>query len=347
MNIVSPHYTPPHFPKAHESLPKMKALTLNAPLRTATVQDIPIPAPLPHEILVRVHYVALNPVDALYTFNPLGASGRVVGSDFAGVVEAVGASVPSDIKTGTRVAGFLQGACSVNDLQGAFAEYLTAPFDLAWRVPQEISLAQAASVSLCGLTAAQGLFYRLGIPAPFDWDDDHALSSSSSDEVDPVTVFIYGASTSVGLYAAQLVNLAFASSSRRLCLIGTASASRHAQLKAKPYSYDHLVDYRDTDWPQQIRELCGENGGVDYALDCISEGLSVERVSRTLAGGDRSKLAVFRSREGGAWNSDNMPVEVEPVYGAVWEGLGKEVEYQGRYFCILASSIRAIEIWSL
>jgi len=322
----------------------MKALILNAPLKTATVQDIPVPAPLPHEILVRVHYVALNPVDALYTFNPLGASGRVVGSDFAGIVEAIGTSVPSDIKIGIRVAGFLHGACSANDLPGAFAEYLTVPFDLAWRVSDEMSLAQAASVSLCGLTAAQALFYRLGIPAPFDWDDDYALSSTSGDKADLVTVFIYGASTSVGLYAAQLVNLAFASSSRRLCLIGAASAFRHAQLKAKPYSYDHLVNYRDTDWPQQIQELCKENGGVDYAVDCISEGLSVERVSRTLAGGGKGKLAVLRSREGGAWNGENVPVEVEPVYGAVWEGLGKEVKYQGRYFCILAPLVKAVEI---
>jgi hypothetical protein len=56
---------------------------------------------------------------------------------------------------------------------------------------------------------------------------------------------------------------------------------------------------------------------VDYAVDCASEGLSAERVSRTLAGGGKSKLAVLRSREGGAWNGENVPVEVEPVYGAV------------------------------
>jgi hypothetical protein len=81
----------------------MKALILNAPLKTATVQDIPDPPPLPHEIFVRVHYVALNPVDALYTFNPLGASGRVVGSDFAGYGGLFGQNRPKRFSEKRRI----------------------------------------------------------------------------------------------------------------------------------------------------------------------------------------------------------------------------------------------------
>jgi NADPH:quinone reductase-like Zn-dependent oxidoreductase len=298
----------------------MKALILNATLKPATDQEIPIPIPSPHELLVRVHYIALNPVDALYTFHPLGTTGRVVGSDFAGVVQATGADVPagsSDIKPGSRVAGFLHGACSANDLPGAFAEYLVVPYDLVWRVPYSMILAQASTVSLCALTAAQGLFYRLGLLAPFARDDGCVEETMGAIPAEPIKVFVYGASTSVGLYAAQLVNLSFASSRRSLRLLGAASASRHERLEASPYSYNHLVDYRDADWPERIRRLCGESGGIDHAVDCISEGMSVERVGQTLAGGGKGKLAVFRSREGGAWRGDKVPVEVEPVYGAV------------------------------
>lgn len=107
----------------------MKALILNAERKTAYVTDIPKPTPSPNELLVRVHAVALNPVDALYTANPLGASGWVVDSDFNGTLEHVAADVPQAMK-GRRVAGFLQEACSVNDRPGAFAEYLVVPHGL-------------------------------------------------------------------------------------------------------------------------------------------------------------------------------------------------------------------------
>ena len=38
-------------------------------------------------------------------------------------------------------------------------------------------------------------------------------------------------------------------------------------------------------------------------------------------------MAIVRSREGGAWSVKSL--RVEPSYGAVWEGLGETVEYQG------------------
>ena len=66
----------------------MKALILDAERRAAEVKEVLIPQPAAGEILVRVRAVALNPVDALYTKYPLGRTGRVVGSDFAGVVES-------------------------------------------------------------------------------------------------------------------------------------------------------------------------------------------------------------------------------------------------------------------
>ena len=109
----------------------MKALLLNAEQKIASVQNIPSPIPEPQEVLVQVHAVALNPVDALYVFQPLGLTGRVVGSDFAGTIVAFGDAVPVDcgLQLGSRVAGFCQGACSVNDRPGAFAEFLVCPSD--------------------------------------------------------------------------------------------------------------------------------------------------------------------------------------------------------------------------
>lgn len=60
-------------------------------------------------------------------------------------------------------------------------------------------------------------------------------------------------------------------------------------------------------------------------LDCISEGSSVEKVSSLLA--KNGNITVLRSRAGNAWHANGL--NKEPIYGAVWEGLGEDVQYQG------------------
>ena len=176
-----------------------------------------------------------------------------------------------------RVAGFLQGASSANERPGAFAEYLVCPTSLVWKFPDSISFEEAATINLCGLTAAQAIFYRLGLDAPFSWQSSETRRvevSVTNPNVpsgmgEPLFFFIYGATTSVGLFAAQLVRHSLKGSGRRFVLIGAASPARFNLLKTEPYSYDHLVDYHDIDWPEQVRTLTG--GGAHYAYDCISE----------------------------------------------------------------------------
>ena len=308
----------------------MKALLLDAERRTASVQSIPGPAPAPNELLIRVEFVALNPVDSLYVYNPLAPTGRVIGSDFAGVVDALGDAVPptSGLKLGDRVAGFLQGACSINKRPGAFSDYLVCPWDLVWKVGDGMRLQEAAAISLCGLTAAQALFFRLGLEAPFQWLETPAMTARpkkhGQEPPSTLSFFIYGASTSVGMYAAQLIRRSAESSRRTIEMFGTAGQKHFNMLKAEPYCYTDVVDYRDDDWPVKVLSLT--NGtGVDYAYDCISEGSTVSDTAKTLA--SSGKMAIVRSREGGAWTAENLATE--PSYGAVWEGLGEDVQYQG------------------
>ena len=159
------------------------------------------------------------------------------------------------------------------------------------------------------------------------WDENLAWKqhqSESAGESGPLNFFIYGASTSVGLYAAQMVRLSALASGRTVQLFGAASKARWSMLQSEPYGYDHFVDYRESDWPEQVRKL-SDGVGMHCVYDCISEGSSVERTSSTLNSNGRS--AIVRSREGGAWKAGQLPVE--PSYGAVWEGLGEEIQYQG------------------
>ncbi|GKT89596.1 gag-pol polyprotein [Colletotrichum tofieldiae] len=303
----------------------MRALLLNAENKSATVHIIPRPLPSDGELLIRVEAVALNPVDSLYVLNPLGETGRTVGSDFSGTV--IESNSPTH-QVGQRVAGFLQGACSINNRPGAFAEYLVCPADQLWRIPDPMTLEEASTVSLCALTAAQGLFYRLGMRAPFSWPvargGPPGTESRGDGAVAPFSVFIYGASTSVGMYAAQLVRRSAEASGAAVKLIGAASPARFPLLQAEPYTYDALVDYRDSNWPGQVRTLTGAANGVDFVYDCISEGATVKMASSTLREG--GKMAIVRSREGGAFDPDSL--KVDPVYGAVWEAFGVEIQYQ-------------------
>ncbi|CVL07882.1 related to toxD gene [Fusarium mangiferae] len=305
----------------------MRALVLAPKDKFVTVQDIPIPEPSPSELLIRVGAVALNRVDWLYTANPVATQDyRVVGSDFAGEVVKVGSDLDKvddpRVKVGTRVASFVQ-ACSVNERPGAFAQYVCVEWDLAWHIPDNMSFEEAAGISLCGLTAAQGVFSRLQLPCPFAETEGYGHLGLNSG--DPVNILIYGATTSLGLFAAQLVRLSEKFSGTKVNLIGVASASKHDLLRAKPYAFDALIDYHDADWTEQVKRLTANTGGVHYAVDAVSVSPTVEQVESILAPGGR--FAVYRSPALGKF--DITKLRIKPLIGAVWEGLGVEIGYQG------------------
>jgi NADPH:quinone reductase-like Zn-dependent oxidoreductase len=92
----------------------MKALVLTPATKDVSVRELPVPEPRDGEVLIRVHAVALNPVDAIYAVHPIAEQEhRVIGTDFAGVITAVGSDLASSTdlraKIGGRVAGFHQG----------------------------------------------------------------------------------------------------------------------------------------------------------------------------------------------------------------------------------------------
>ncbi|KAG5770247.1 hypothetical protein H9Q72_002821 [Fusarium xylarioides] len=306
----------------------MRALVLAPKDKFVTVQDIPIPEPGPSEILIRVGAVALNRVDWLYIANPVAAQDyRVVGSDFAGEVAKAGSDLDKvddpRVKVGTRVASFVQGACSVNERPGAFAQYVCVEWDLAWHVADNMSFEEAAGISMCGLTAAQGVFSRLQLPCPFAETEGFGHLGLKSG--DPVNILIYGATASLGLLAAQLVRLSEKLSGTKVNLIGVASASKHDLLRAKPYAFDALIDYHDADWTEQVEKLTANTGGVHYAVDAVSVSPTVEQVESVLA--PKGRFAVFRSPALGKF--DITKLRIKPLIGAVWEGLGVEIGYQG------------------
>lgn len=86
----------------------MDALVLTPSTKDVALTKVPTPSPAPGKVLIRVHAIALNPIDKLYVTSPIAENERVIGTDFAGVIVALGDGVTGR-KVGDRVSGFLQG----------------------------------------------------------------------------------------------------------------------------------------------------------------------------------------------------------------------------------------------
>jgi NADPH:quinone reductase-like Zn-dependent oxidoreductase len=179
------------------------------------VRDVEKPEPAEGDVLVRVHATSLNAVDWYglngrpYVARPLMGllkpKSSEAGSDFAGVVEAVGAGVEG-LAPGEEVYG-CEG--------GAFAEYVLAAKAVGPK-PAKVSFEEAAAVPVAGLTALQGLRDHGGLQAG-------------------QTVLVNGASGGVGTFAVQVAK-AFGASVHAVC--STRNVDQARELGA-----DRVFDY--------------------------------------------------------------------------------------------------------
>ncbi|CAA0089715.1 Zinc-type alcohol dehydrogenase-like protein [Starkeya nomas] len=160
--------------------------------------DTPAPVPGPRDLLVRVQAVSVNPVDTKVRMRRAGTDEApvILGWDAAGIVEAVGADVTL-FRPGDAV--FYAG-----DLNrpGTNAELHLVDERIAGHKPKSLGFAEAAALPLTSLTAWEGLFDRLQVPAK----DAGAK------------LLVVGAAGGVGSLAVQ-----FARQLTQLTVIGTAS----------------------------------------------------------------------------------------------------------------------------
>jgi NADPH:quinone reductase len=167
----------------------VKAVTLTGFDTPPALHDLPAPTPAPNEVLVRVHASSVNPVDngiAAGMLTQMGVEYEfpvILGRDYAGMVEQVGAEV-SDYAVGDEVFGFvLHASPMVRD--GSWAELITVPEDISIApAPEGIDLATAGAAPLAGIAAMLSI---------------DALELSDGD-----TLLIVGATGGVGSLAVQL-----------------------------------------------------------------------------------------------------------------------------------------------
>ncbi|MFA7506229.1 MAG: zinc-binding alcohol dehydrogenase family protein [Burkholderiaceae bacterium] len=142
----------------------MKAVALDAPLPVddpACLRDVelPDPEPGPHDLLVEVRAVSVNPLDTKMRMRSKPKPGQwaVLGWDAAGVVRSVGADV-SRFAPGDRV--WYAGAI---DRQGCNAELHCVDERIVGRMPASLDFPAAAAMPLTGITAWEMLFDRLRV----------------------------------------------------------------------------------------------------------------------------------------------------------------------------------------
>ena len=121
--------------------------------------ELPDPAPGPHDLIVAVKAVSVNPVDTKVRMRAAPPPGevKVLGYDAAGVVKSVGAQVKL-FKPGDEV--FYAGSIS---RQGTNAELHAVDERIVGPKPKSLSFAQAAALPLTSITAWELLFDRFGL----------------------------------------------------------------------------------------------------------------------------------------------------------------------------------------
>jgi NADPH:quinone reductase-like Zn-dependent oxidoreductase len=223
------------------------------PREVLHVAELDVPQVKPDQALVRVRASSVNPYDwhlicgePVLMRSQLGgvrAPVRVVGADFAGVVERVGGAVRG-VAAGDEVYG-----CAAD---GAFAESVAAPANRLTRKPANLSFAQAGAVPMAACTAVQGL--RRG-----------GLASGQQ-------VLVVGASGGVGTFAVQLAAHAGASvtgvcSTGRLELVHSLGADEVIDYTvqdptAGPPRYDLILQLGGTYSPRALRRRLTPRGAL-------------------------------------------------------------------------------------
>jgi aspyridone synthetase trans-acting enoyl reductase len=171
-----------------------KALKVVGPGHVELTDGIPIPQPQADEVLVRVVYVALNPVDAKSAdLSP--APGATMGCDFSGDIVTVGSAVKKALSVGDRVCGAAFGNNPDEPHNGAFAEYVVHPGDLVLKIPPNMSYQAAATLGIGLATVGLGLYQTMKLPLP------------SSSSAGPQFVLIHGGGTATGTLAIQMARM--------------------------------------------------------------------------------------------------------------------------------------------
>ncbi|MBV9510150.1 MAG: NADPH:quinone oxidoreductase family protein [Caulobacteraceae bacterium] len=240
------------------------------------IEEVPIPEPGPGEVLVRVAFCSIGYADALVSLGryqvkpPLP---HTPGGEVAGVVEKLGPGAPAEL-LGARVITMISG--------GGFREYGLAAADAVERVPERLSLEQAAVYRVNFATALHGL------------RDRGRLAAGER-------LLVTGAAGGVGLAAVQLGRMMGAE-------VIAAASTEEKRAFALANGAHHAIDTEPEGWRDRLKAVTGGKG-VDVVYDPVC-GPLFELAFRSLAWGGRHLVVGF------VGGMPSLPVNLPLLKGA-------------------------------
>lgn len=262
----------------------MKAIVVRAPagLDNIELRNLPDPGqPGPGQIRVALHATSLNFHDLMVANGTIPTEdGRVLMSDGAGIVEAIGEGV-TDFKVGDHVVScffpqWLDGlpfdalgsdnGIPGDGIDGYAAEYAVRPATAFTRAPRGWSHAEAATITTAGLTAWRALV----VEGPLKAGD---------------SVLVLGTG-GVSIAALQIAKSMGAS-----VIATTGSDDKFERLRE--LGADHIINYRQVpDWGQQVLALTGGRG-VDHIVEVGGPDTLAQSVRAVRIGGHIALIGVL------------------------------------------------------
>jgi NADPH2:quinone reductase len=201
-----------------------------------TLADLPIPEPGPGQVLIRVEAVGVNFIEVYFRNGVYKAAlPLTLGSEAAGTVEELGPGV-----TGFAA---VDAVASVAAL-GSYAEYALVPAAALVKVPEGLTMQQAAAALLQGMTA-------------------HYLSHSTFPLKAGDTALVHAGAGGVGLLLTQMAARLGAR------VIATVSTAEKAELSRSAGASDVIL-YTEKDFAAEVKRLTGGKG-VDVVYDSVGK----------------------------------------------------------------------------
>jgi NADPH2:quinone reductase len=272
------------------------------------LDEISDPVPGPGEVVIDVRAAGINPADTYMrngTYAIVPPLPYTPGGDAGGVVAALGPGV-TEFSVGDRV--FVGTALSF-DLTGCYAQKVLRRASEVLPLPDGVSFAAAAAFGVSYTTAHYALFERGGARAG-------------------ETVFIHGASGSVGTSAIQLARRA------GLKVIGSGGSAKGLALIAEEGA-QLAVDHTRADYLDEVRDFTGGTG-PDLILEMLANvNLAadmdlVAKYGRIIVIGNRGEITInprvammkeLDIRGIALWNA--TPAQVKPMMQDIMAGVAE------------------------
>jgi zinc-binding alcohol dehydrogenase family protein len=246
-----------------------------------SLQDIElaIPALQPHDLLVRVEAISVNPVDTKVRAHraPKANQSEILGWDAVGVVEAIGSAV-SNFAHGDRV--YYAGAIN---RPGTNSEFHAVDERIVAMAPTSLDDSQAAALPLTAITAYELLFDRLGI-----------IKGGDAGK----TLLVIGGAGGVGSILIQL-----ARQLTHLCVIATASRPETRQW-CLDLGAHAVIDHSR---PIAVELKSGGFGEMDYVAALTQTPQHYDQIVESLK--PQGKLAVIDDMD----NLDVMKLKTKSI----------------------------------